>query len=369
LAQLAAELMYADVSDNQSLSDEALALARRLEDPTTLMAVLRLRFDTIRLPDTLAERLENTQEHLAIASTSSDPLQRAFAALYRSDACWEAGNADEAKRRLEEAWPFATKIGDPYLEWSARQRRAFLGILEGRFDEAEEESNRAFEVAAGAGQPDAVPVFAAHLLELRWHQGRLAEIEPLVAQTVAENPGIPGFRVVLALTYCELDRLDEAAALFEPDVSADFRTLPYDAIWLGAMSYLAEVCAQLGHRAGAERLYERLRPWGDQVVFSGAAVTGSVHRYLGMLAATAGRLDDADAHLASALDVNDRLGAVVYAARTRLDWARVLATRQARSDLARARELTESALLSARELGLATVERRAEALDEELGRG
>jgi class 3 adenylate cyclase/tetratricopeptide (TPR) repeat protein len=369
LAQLAAELMYADVSDNQVLSNEALALARRLDDPATLMAVLRLRFDTIRLPDTLAERLENTREHLAIASTSSDPLQHAFAALYRSDACWEAGDADEAKRRLDEAWPFATKIGDPYLEWSARQRRAFVGILEGRFEEAEEESNRAFAVAAGAGQPDAVPVFAAHLLELRRHQGRLAEIEPLLAQTVAENPGIPGFRVALALTYCELDRLDEAATLFERDANTDFRALPYDAIWMGAMSYLAEVCAQLGHRVAAARLYERLRPWGDQVVFSGAAVTGSVQRYLGILAATAGRLDDADAHLASALDVNDRLGAVVYVARTRLDWARVLATRQARSDPGRARELADAALRSARELGLATVERRAAALDEELRRG
>jgi hypothetical protein len=53
------------------------------------------------------------------------------------------------------------------------------------------------------------------------------------------------------------------------------------------------------------------------------------------------------------------MGARADLARTRLEWARMLLTRRQPGDADRARELLGQALLTARELGLATVERRA----------
>lgn len=67
-------------------------------------------------------------------------------------------------------------------------------------------------------------------------------------------------------------------------------------------------------------------------------------------------------HFAAAEEIHARVGAPIYVARTRLEWARMLLARRAPQDPPRARDLLGQALASARELGLANVERLAGAL-------
>src|SRR5205823_2975285 len=63
LALQAAELMYSgDWERRVRLSDEALAIARRLDDPEALSIVLNLRFVTLLAPGTLIERQANCVE-------------------------------------------------------------------------------------------------------------------------------------------------------------------------------------------------------------------------------------------------------------------------------------------------------------------
>src|SRR5690606_38075255 len=62
---------------------------------------------------------------------------------------------------------------------------------------------------------------------------------------------------------------------------------------LGTASWLAETCARLGAREEAGALYERVAPWRDQFAGTYAIVCrGSLARYLGLLADTAGRYDE-----------------------------------------------------------------------------
>ena len=52
LAMQAAELMYSGEWERRvSVSDEALAIARRLDDPDALIAVLNMRFVTLLAPN------------------------------------------------------------------------------------------------------------------------------------------------------------------------------------------------------------------------------------------------------------------------------------------------------------------------------
>jgi hypothetical protein len=88
-------------------------------------------------------------------------------------------------------------------------------------------------------------------------------------------------------------------------------------------------------------------------------VAGSVAHYLGLLATTLARFDEAEGHFTAASATHAHLGAPPWLARTRLEWARMLVGRGGCGDAERARELLTQALATARELGLAGVERRA----------
>jgi hypothetical protein len=93
---------------------------------------------------------------------------------------------------------------------------------------------------------------------------------------------------------------------------------------------------------------------------------GSVSQYLAMLTTTLGRFSEADERFAAAAETHARIGAPTWLAQTRLEWARMLLTRDDGDYTAPARELLGQALTTARELGLGNVERRAAALLGEL---
>ena len=74
------------------------------------------------------------------------------------------------------------------------------------------------------------------------------------------------------------------------------------------------------------------------------------------------RFDDASRHFHAAAALEERMSAPTWLARTHLEWARMLLTRNEAGDADQARDLLAQALTAARELGLATIERSALAL-------
>jgi hypothetical protein len=95
------------------------------------------------------------------------------------------------------------------------------------------------------------------------------------------------------------------------------------------------------------------------VIGHGAVCLGPAARYLGRLAHATDRLDEALAHLASAIDSCVALRAPVQLAHTRLDYATAL---RSAGRAGEARGLVEQAAATAQELGLPLVARRAEAM-------
>jgi hypothetical protein len=89
---------------------------------------------------------------------------------------------------------------------------------------------------------------------------------------------------------------------------------------------------------------------------SPALCAGSFHHPLGVLAATAGDVERADAHLVAAVACDERVGAAPWAALARLDHARLL-HRLGRADEAAAAQ--EEVVRAAEELGLPGLAARA----------
>ncbi|MES1193168.1 MAG: AAA family ATPase, partial [Solirubrobacterales bacterium] len=364
LATLAAELAFSptDRERRVAYSDEALAIARRLDDPAALSRVLSLRFVTLWMPETLTERLANSEENVAAARRTGDPVAEFHAVHWQAAAFVEAGRLNDAHRDVEHEAVLAERLGQPTMRWLATYDRANIEIITGRLAEAEQHAHEALEIATLSAQPDALSFFTSQLTNIRYEQGRLAELQPLIAQVVADNPGIPAFRAVLALACCEGDLDDEARRILAHETATAFAELPPDVTWLPGLAIYAEVAAHLQDGAAAEVLYDLLAPWAGQVVYSGISAWGSVDHHLGAVAGVIGRYAEAEEHLRQAAELNVALRAPIWVARTELATARLLLTRDGLQDRERGRALLERAAAAAQRLGSATLARRAASL-------
>ena len=106
-------------------------------------------------------------------------------------------------------------------------------------------------------------------------------------------------------------------------------------------------------------------PYSDLVVTISSWPFNCVSHYLGLLATGLGRFDEAAERFEAAASTQRCIGTPTWLARTSLEWGRMLVARRQPGDLDRARELLDQALATARELGLATIERRAAATLED----
>jgi len=81
-------------------------------------------------------------------------------------------------------------------------------------------------------------------------------------------------------------------------------------------------------------------------------IRGSVSRYLGLLATTLKRFDEAQSHFEDAIALNERMGARPWLAHTQSDYARMLLAHDGPGDRERAQQFLDQALATYRELGM-----------------
>jgi class 3 adenylate cyclase/tetratricopeptide (TPR) repeat protein len=364
LALSAAEIsLTVDDNEFRPTVDEAIAMARRVGDPATVAKVLHLCHAAMLVPDRLAERLATTSEMIAISLELGDPSLRWQAAFDRVLTATEVGDVEEVSAELVIAEELAQEINDPALRYFTATLRGGRALSAGRLDEAEAIAEEILEIGTASGQPDTMTLYGSVLLSARREQGRIEEVIELLIALQAANPDMAIVRANLAVMYMELDRREEATAVFEVDARDRFAAFRYNSGgWLLSLCMYGEVCAYLADTAAAAVLNERVSPYADHVVCGGQFSCGATHRYVGLLAQTLGDTSLADKHFADAMALNDRIDAPIWAARTRLDWANLLTARRHGSDLERARLLGLEAAETARRLGCTLIERRAELL-------
>jgi class 3 adenylate cyclase/tetratricopeptide (TPR) repeat protein len=360
LAHLAGELTFSgDFPRVRALIDEALTTARAAGDRRALADVLSSVSNALLgSADTAPQRWDLSRELTALADDLADPQRQFFAALWSFPAAVQLHDLTEMERSFDRLRHIGEEVGQPIMRWASLYYGSLRAHLAGDLDAAEARALEAAGLGHETGQADALMIVGVQLLTVRHEQGRLDELVDIVAQRAAENPGIPTLQGTLAFAYSELGRLDEAAAIFDDAASRDFTDLPFDVAWAPGISRYSEVAARLGASGPAASLYDKLLPYRDQIVTSVLTVNGSVERILGVLAATTGRLDAAERHLAAAADVHETLGAPLFLARTWLNWGRAVQP----ADPERARDLLNRAAALADAHGGAAITREAEGL-------
>jgi tetratricopeptide (TPR) repeat protein len=364
LARLAMELYFTGVGERRaSLVDEALTIARRLDDPATLAYALNARYAALWGPEDVEQRLAIADEVVELAQRAGDHRLAREGRGRRIVALLELGDVAAAHDEIEVHARAAEELRQPFGRWQAAVWRAAEALLAGRFAEGESRAREAFELGRRVRMTDADNCFAVQSYVAAMDRGGLAELQPTVERLAARYPDATRWAAGVAHLHAQLGSRDEAAAAFEPVAARGFAALERDNQWLIAMTNLADSCAFLGDAPRAAELRGLLLPYAGRnvVIVEGWACFGSADRPLGLLATTMGQWEDAETHFDAALELNARLGARPWLARTQHDYAQMLLARRQALDAERARELLWRALGTARELGMTTLAERAEA--------
>jgi DNA-binding winged helix-turn-helix (wHTH) protein/tetratricopeptide (TPR) repeat protein len=346
------------------LSQQALQGARDLGDRHTLAHALMARHGVLGGPEYLRERLEIANEIGSLGGPARDPTLGLMHRLLRITDLLEAGDItavdQEASRYADEA--AATQL--PYFSWYSSLFKAMRARMAGRFDDAQRFADEFYAIGRRIGDENSAQSFGVHQVLQLWEDARPPDAVRLIQAFVERFPSVGGWRSVLAVFRHENRQEEAARCEFEELASRGFKNIPRNEVWNITTATLAMVCAWLGDRERAGTLYDLLVPGTEHyvVVGFGVALLGSVSQYLGMLAATMERWDEASHHFDYAVEQNLRVGALPWVAHTRYEHARALSLRTGSSHRDRARKEAADAMRIAKRLGMKNIETKASAL-------
>lgn len=337
----------------RALADEALAMARRTGDVSTLAFVQVRCMLLLGGPDHLEERCAAIDAMAESCAGSWTGELNALSA--RIDACAEAGDRTGLDLALDAFDEKARAARHPYFRWLGASHHAALALVEGRCDDAEKLVVQALRLGQRSQSRTPGLHFAQQMFLLRGWQGRMEEIAPLVEGGADTARTVPAWRCALATLYEHLGRRVEARREFDAVAQDDFAGLPRDTTWLTSMVMLAAVCARFGDRARAEILYRLLAPYAGRVAIASPLVVmiAPVAMRLGQLATLLGRFGEAERHLASAQALAEAMRSPPWKCEIRYLEARLCQARNEAGDTERAVACLDDAQAIAGPLGLA----------------
>ena len=250
---------------------------------------------------------------------------------------------------------------------SEQQHLAIRGVVDGidvmrqiRAGQLNAASTRTDEHASRdrkAGDPKATERHASQLVAIRWYQGRIAELAPMLAELV-DSPEVGaldlsclGAQALAAATAGEERRARQALARLRQTGLVE---LPHGTSWLFTLFCAIEAAYLLGDQATADEAYQLLVPYADRPAIAGlgSACFGSVQHALGMAALTQAEPERAVAHLTAAIHANLALWHWPAAVVTRTRLAEALDRRGHHTDVERAALERQRAAADASVLGM-----------------
>jgi hypothetical protein len=358
--RLAAEADYRGGAHNAILA--ALAEARASEDPLALAEALSLAHHCLLGPGELELRCELAAELIRVSFRTERRIDRLLGLLWQTVDAYGAGDL-HVGRLFNELREELRERDHAAIGFVASAIDVMLAIRAGSFAEAESLIAVCAARGAAAGDIDAEWWPGAQLVTIRWYQGRLGELLPMLhdrvhspALSAVDNSTIAALAVAAAVAGDRSVAAGGLAALRSQGAGGrDLASLPRGSSWLVTMNGVAEAAYLLGDAGAAAEAYDLLLPYADLPLVGGLGVTcfGSTHQALGIAALTTGRLDLAVEHLTVAVSRNLALQhwpALAFS-RHRLGRARLL--RAQSGDAPAGRQELDTARAEAAALGLA----------------
>lgn len=326
-ARLAQERYHAgDFVESRRLSEQALDLARDLDDDEVLAAACHGRVWTLNHPEWLAERLMLTTEMVARALRTRNREWEMAGRVWRAAALLEIGDMATLDAEMATLERLARIVAVPSHQVRVATLRATTALMRGDLDRGIDLVAAAHAIGKIIEPDNADQVLQAQMLAPLRERGELPRLLPLVEALAERYVDAPGWRCAAAFAFGAAGEPDRGWALIEDLAAHAFVDVPRDMAWMQAMSYAAEAATAVGDQPAIAALYELMAPYdGRNVGLWDIASNGAVAHFLGVLAACAGNDDRAAEHLDAAVAFNDRTGQVPAALRSRLARAELMA--------------------------------------------
>ena len=363
LGRLAMELHFSDEPARcQTLARQAVALARRVGDPSTLAFALNAHHWAQRGQDKVSELLAIAEEIINCAEASAEPELALQGHSWRLVDLLELGQTNEIDDEIDACGSISDRLGQPFYRSWAAGLHPMRALMQGRFDDAERLATEALAAAESASNWNGI---TASRVQLAWcwkdvgrGADRAAEVERFVRHEVLTRPLSYGAATMwnanLALFMAEAGLEEQAREYLARAADCDDAELTRNVDGRSAAALAAEACALLKEKRLALRFYELLLPRDGLCILGGRGVyfRGAAARYLGLLADTLDRREDAVRHHEQALATNQQAHAPPWIARSRLELGRALLVRGGPGDEPRAIDVLAEAEQQARELGM-----------------
>jgi hypothetical protein len=352
--RLAGEADYARGTHASVLA--ALDEVRTLDDPELLAEALRIAHHCLLGPGHVTVRRELAVELTKASFRTGRHSDLLMGLLWQTANAYCAGDP-HAGRLLGELKDHLGQRDHLAVGFVVSAIDVMLAIRAGRFDEAEALAAVCASRGAAAGDADHDWWSAAQLVTIRWYQGRLTELLPILherahspVQSAVDNSAVAALAVAAGLSGDQPQAASALAALCGSDLAA----LPRSSSWLVTMNGVVEAAYLLDAADVAARAYELLRPYAHLPMIGSLGVTcfGSVQHALGVAALTSGQLDLAIEHLTAAVPANLALPHWPALVASRLRLAQAHEQRGSPGDADAARRELDAAAAEAASAGL-----------------
>ncbi|MGH9110741.1 MAG: ATP-binding protein [Acidimicrobiales bacterium] len=354
LARLAHVLhLAAPHAERRALSDEAVAMARRLDAPVVLASVLVSRGLALDGPDDVEEQLDIGAEVIAIGKQTGDPDLVLQGARARAQALFALGRHAEARELAGELTTLADQLRHPdHLRIVSMWTTMWAGI-EGRFDEALSRADALRQELGHAGHSQALMMNTAQTYVLRLLHGGVDAVRPVIEVTRQADAVALNGSLMLAWLESAAGDGDRARELLAEVDPRDLAAYDHGYLWLPTVVAAAGAAAATGDAGWAEAAHAVLGPYrGRNCVMGYASFLGAADHHLGTLDAVLGRSDAAVDELEAGLERHRSLGARPFIAVSARWLANTLAERDQADDRDRALLLHAESTALDDELGL-----------------
>jgi tetratricopeptide (TPR) repeat protein len=343
-----------DQPRREALIDEALAMARRLDDAATLGWLHPAAVGVNWRPERAAQRAAAAEEIVRAASRHADHGAIVWAYLHLAHDALQAGDVGRADDLLDRARPVAEVTRRTFARWMVLVAEGGRAAFAGRLADAERLAEEALELNRRHGD-DCLQEYTVQRLVLARLRRRPQDVDLAELRGFAARyPHLPVWEAMLASLEWELGDVEAARRGVEACARDGFAAVAASPDFLPAALCLADPTAGAGDPEHVERLYALLAPQAgaNPVLKLLWGAFGPVARGLGLLAAADDRPREAEAHFREALRLADAWDAPAWALRTIGDWLATGVPVPDRPALAR------RGLVLARELGLPRVAAR-----------
>jgi tetratricopeptide (TPR) repeat protein len=315
----------------------ALAEARAAADSVALAEALSLAHHCLLGPDGVAIRRRLAVELIRASFSTDRRSDRLMGLLWQTIDAFLEGDP-HAGRLLGELRELLSQRAHPAVGFVVSAVDVMLAIRAGNLTAAESLIQVCAESGVRAGDIDSEWWPGAQLVTIRWYQGRLPELLPMLTERVhspalsaVDDSAVAALAVAAALSGDDRTAVSCLARLRGGGLTG----LPRSSSWLVTMNGIAEAASLVGDAALAAAVHELLLPHASLPMIGGLGATcfGSTQHALGVASLTTGQLDRAVEHFRVAIQLNLALPHWPAVVSSRLRLAEALTLRGQPGDL------------------------------------